>query len=246
MLEVIEQSKRYSENQLIKIGKYQQKYLRDYEDLFSDKQRINIERKFKAVQHKFFLSMTTLEQLWALSEDSRLNFFDALENAVEKLEWSESEKVLGSLSLECFLFETQSFMEVFMFYICLLLNIEKPPQMTYTKFKKILRKIKDNDFIVRAEKIIDYYEKHIYSKNGWGTLLESLRNRVCHYDYIRESRDGTESIVGEILLDWPTLRKQTYDRFCQYIQNNAFEMIRDLTPILYLNPWIAGSHNQIL
>jgi len=86
MLEVIEQSKRYSENQLIKIEKYQQKYLRDYEDLYSDKQRINIERKFKAVQHKFFLSMTTLEQLWALSEDSRLNFFDALENAVEKLE----------------------------------------------------------------------------------------------------------------------------------------------------------------
>ena len=50
--------------------------------------------------------------------------------------------------------------------------------------------------------------------------------------------------MHEILLDFPTIRDLTCDRFCQAMENGMYELIRDLFPILYDLEWQAGPYKE--
>jgi hypothetical protein len=136
-----------------------------------------------------------------------------------------------------------------MLYICLLLKTGHEGRMSKRKFDKALLNVPTsmND---KAVLIAEYFDTKVFAEStnswlnpeDWGTLLRSLRDKIAHRDRLRPSFDGDETLIGQVLFDWPTLRQTTYDRFCQYMQNGMFELLRESSPILYELEWKPGPY----
>ena len=75
------------------------------------------------------LAHTHLEELWALSMDCRWSLFDLIENSVDKQVWTDEEHIIGAMHLESFVVQARAFLNVYMYYICLLMNIAQPGKM---------------------------------------------------------------------------------------------------------------------
>lgn len=234
------------ETVILKLRQMQDIYLKRNRKLYSNSQVYKIQRSFKAVEHKFFLSSLHLEQLWALSMDSRWELLDAIENSLDKLKWDDTQLVIGSMFLESFLFQARSFLNVYKFYICLVMGIEDPGKMSVERFYTRMRSCKRSSFQKRAIHLLEYFENTVFGPGKWGKLLKELRDKIAHRDYIRPSFDGKETIFEKILLDWPTLQGMTYDQFCQHINNGIFEMLYDTSPILFELEWKSGPFKQTL
>ncbi len=131
---LVEKTRSQAKEALSKLRKMQEIYLKRNSKRYSNSHMKRIKRHFKSVEFKFFLASIHLEQLWALSEDARFNLVDAIANSLERMEWTENQAVIGSLLLESFLFEARSFLDVYMFYICLIMGIEKIGTMSVKKF----------------------------------------------------------------------------------------------------------------
>ena len=50
--------------------------------------------------------------------------------------------------------------------------------------------------------------------------------------------------MHDILLDIPTLKDMTYEKFGQTIENGMYELIRDMFPILYDLEWQPGPYRE--
>jgi len=240
---IVEKARPDSENVLFKFRRMQEIYLSRRSELFSNSHIEMIKRHFKSVEYKFFLISIQLEQLWALSEDSRLELWDALANSLDRLKWNDNQLIIGSMFLESFLFEARSFLDVYMFYICLLTGIEKPGKMSFKKFKKYMRRCKE-PFQTKAVQLQKYFEEEVFGSNKWGYLVKSLRDKITHQEHLRPSRNGSEILLGKVLLDWPTIRGMTFDRFSQHIENCMFEMLRKTSPLLFELEWKSGPYKH--
>jgi hypothetical protein len=120
--------------------------------------------------------------------------------------------------------------------------------MSEKKFFKTINGINNGPFASKSKLISKYFSTRVFgpsdwygsNPNNWGTLLQSLRDRITHRDIIRPSFDSNESLAGDVLFDWPTLQGKTYDRFCQYMQNGMFSLIQDISAIMYDLEWKSG------
>lgn len=244
----------YAGNPMRKMEAMQEAYLRRDHGLYGQSQLEEIRDYYKSVSVKFYLATLHLEQLWSLSHASRGGLLSALENSLDRLEWSDDEKVLGSFALEGFVIQAWTFVYFYMHYILLVLRSEYRGSMTKNKFQRELVKIRQQRFAEKARRVEEYFDTRVFGRpsttglvsNDWGTLLESLRTKVTHRDRLRASYEGTETLLDKVLLDWPTLRGETYDRFCQQMQNGMFYMITDLSSILYELEWKAGPYREDL
>lgn len=239
---VLRQGRRQAEPQLVKLRQMQHTYLERNPRLYSARHSDQIQRTFEAVEHKFYLNYIHLEELWVLSEEARVDLFDALANSLDRLTWDEDQQVLGSLFLESFLFQARSFLDVFMFYICLVMGIEDPGYMKVQKFYNYMESDERGPFQERANQLADYFRRHVFGDENWGELVCSLRDKIAHRDRLRPSFEGTEELLGEVLLDWPTLRGLTYERFCQDMHTGLYEMIRHTSQTLFELEWRAGPY----
>lgn len=120
------------------------------------------------------------------------------------------------------------------------------------KFRRELAKIHQQPFAEKARRVEGYLDTRVFGtpsttgvvSNDWGTLLESLRTKLTHRDRLKASYEGAETLLDKVLLDWPTLRGETYDRFCQQMSNGMFYLITELSPILYGLEWKAGPYKE--
>lgn len=221
-----------NEQPLRKLERMQQLYLQET-SAYSEQQVEAIHKALQAVNHKFILVGFHLEQLWALRECVDLGVLNALTNSIEHLVWDDCERLIGSSCLESFLFQARSFLDIYMLYSALIMNRDFSGMMSWKRFQKVLKSASCTSFEERANQLLAYFQNQVFGKERWGDLVRSLRDRIAHRDYINPSFESKERIMGGILLDIPTLRGQTYDNFCQTMQNGLFELVRSTSPILY-------------
>ncbi len=225
----------------------QEKFLQSHQDLFSDEEKEFVRYYLRASIYKFYLANLSLEQLWALSVNKRFELFDAIKNSLDSLDCSDDELLLISLSFEEFLFIARSFLDFYMLYICIFIPTGHRGKISRKIFFKALANVKE-PYLEKAEAISAYFDTNVFGSSefgdwnpkNWGTLLISLRDKIAHRDIIRPSFDSDETLAQDILFNWPTLQGTTYERFCQYIGNGIFTMLRDVSPILYELEWKAG------
>ena len=243
---VVEKARAHIAPVLSKLGRMQEIYLTRKGGVYSDSHVDQIRKSFEAVQYKYLFTFIHLEQLWGLSMESRFGLLDALANSLDSLKWDETQSVIGSLFMESFFFQAMSLLDVYRFYICLITGIEDPGLMTASKFSKRMKSRNGTPFQAKAEKIRDYFEKEVFGTGQWGKLLEELRDKIAHRDHLWPSYEGWETLLDKVLLDWPTLRGKTYDRFCQDIDNGIFDMFCKTSPLLFELKWKSGPHRDNL
>jgi len=181
---------------------------------------------------------------------NRQELFHALENSLDRLTVTDDELLLVSFVFEGFLFQARSFVDFYMIYVCLFLKTGQHGSMSVDRFFKALDRVNAPPFAEKAKQIHDYFDSSVFgtqdwsglNPNDWGSLLRSLRDKIAHRDRLRPSFKGTETLVGQILFDWPTLKDITFDRFCQYMQNGMFALFTDVSPILYELEWRPGPY----
>ena len=232
----------------------QEIYLRNNVSLFSESESETVRYFLDAFLYKYQLANYSLEQLWAI-RDAKIddNILAIAQNSIVSLELSNEEIFLQSHALEQFLYQGRSCLDFFMLYIAHLLRTNHEGSMSTKTFYKRLANSKPNHLCDKASDVENYFKTHIFgsekevnhiSPTNWGTLLKSLRDKIAHKDRINISMNSPDRIMHDILLDFPTLKDLTYDRFCQAMENGMFFMLEDLFPVLYDLEWQAGPYRE--
>lgn len=248
---LLDETRKYADSAPLKIEAMQEIYLQRNSSLYSEQELHEIRYYLKASMYKFYLATLALEQLWSLSHAKRDEIFFALENSLDRLECSDDETLLISFAFESFLFQGKAFLDFHMLYISLLLKTGHEGKISKDKFYKALNR-SQSPFESKATDVLNYFENKVFAKSSenwlspenWGSLLQSLRDKIAHRDKLRPSYDSDEKLVDSVLFDWPTLRETTYDRFCQYMQNGMFYMLHDLSKLLYELEWKPGPYKD--
>lgn len=246
---LVTESRTHPDIMLQKLEAMQDAYLQANRDLYANEVTQSIRYYMKAVSYKFELASLSLEQLWSISEHTRFGVIDAIENSIDSLDVSEDELLMIAYSFESFLFYAQSFVEFYMLYICLVLKTGHQGSMSKKKFYRRLKNDLNHDLQAKALRVKQYFDGEVYgeadqksiSPENWGSLLLSLRDKVTHRDRLRPSFASDERLIDGVLLNWPTIQDETYDRFCQLFQNGMFYLISDCSEILYDLKWKSGS-----
>lgn len=241
-----------------KLKLMQKVYLDRYPDLYSEEERKQLEYSLGTANFKFYLLAISLEHIWVLREQNEDGLFQALKNSFDRLIITDNELVVSSYLLENLLFQGVAFLDIFMLYILQLLKTGYVGSMTSPKrFFAKLELAQDGELRKKGERVLEYFQKNVFGEGqkgqmgaldpkNWGTLLRSLRDRVAHRDRVRPSFNSNERLIGNVLLDWPTLQDLTYDRFGQSIQNGMFSMLQSLSEVLYGLEWKPGPYKPDL
>ena len=248
-------SKRSADNFIQKVFTMQDIYLENNPGVYTPEEVEQVRYYLRAVSYKFQLANLSLEQLWALSETKRGELYAALENSFDRLDVSDDELLLISFAFEGVLFQVMACLEFYMLYLCFflqLLPVDYRGKMTTSRFFDTLAKSRRNDSSGKVKQVEEHFnvrvfgadKQDIWHPNNWGTLLISLRDKIAHRDRLRPSFDGDETLIGQVLFDWPTLRGITYDRFYQSVQSGLYCLIKELSPILYELEWKPGSRYE--
>lgn len=228
-----------------KARKMQEIYLSKSNDLYSTHQREQIKRWLNSVQFKYALAHAHLEELWALSMACRWSLFDILNNSIIQQQWNDDELMIGSMQLEAFVLQARSFLNVYMYYICLVLNIKQPGSITRDNFSRHLSKVKEPNLKYKATQLQEYFDSGVFGEKGWGALIKEIRDKITHRESLRPSRQNDQAILG-VFLDWPTIQGMDFAFFAQSFSNGCFEMIRTTTPIMFDLEWKAGPYRDNL
>jgi len=227
---MIQKEKRLYEKHVKKIEGASQRYLTLNPDQYSIERTRDITDKIHACTLKLFLSLLHLELLHSHNLHSRSNSVECLQNSLDTLSWDDEDKVLGSLFLESYLFQSQALVELWMYYICLVLNIKNPVQITYTEFKRMMNQIADP----RAAQLQEYFSNHYNDPESWINILKSIRDKIAHRDYLRESYLGEHAtLFDKLTLEFPKLRRKDYNDFSEMMTQSLFTMIEETSEILY-------------
>ena len=252
-IKLVQKSQKDMGPTVTKTTKAQEVYLRNNSEIYTEDEIEKIRYFLGAFLYKFQLANYSLEQLWTI-RDAKVeqNLFDIVRNSIDSLELTNDEVFLQSHVLEQFLFQSRACLDFFMLYLAHFLRTGHEGSMSQDKFYKRL-KGSHPDLSDKATRIESYFntkifgpenEVNIISPTNWGRLLKSLRDKIAHKDKIKISKNSDDRIMNDILLDFPTLKDLTYDRFCQAMENGMWYMITDLFPILYDLKWQAGPYRE--
>lgn len=197
--------------------------------------------------HKFHEASYALEQLWGVH--------NYLQYSVPELEThpdigDQNDEIIFMLSslLDQALFFWRSFLDFYMKYILYFITGEFEVYISTKKFKSGLSDfIEKNPQNLKAERIETYFREKVlrntYDQNErecWGDLLRSLRDKTAHMKLIKPKIVLKANQKG-VEVQYPTIINQYYSGLIQReFENNAFEMLRELFPILYEFEWIPG------
>jgi len=214
------------------------KYLESHSELYDKEHLYWIGKSLEALDHKHQLSLLHLEQVWILESDSRMELPNAIINSVNEITWDETEKFLASFYLESFLFQSRAYLDVFMYHSCLIFGVKNPGLMSREKFQIHMKRAQmDPIFSERAFKLSEYLKNKVFGKNQWGSQLKELRDKVAHFEVIRQINETSEKHQSGVDITRPAITGLTYEQLCQKYDNGVFDLHVKTAPILYLTEW---------
>jgi DNA-binding ferritin-like protein (Dps family) len=128
-------------------------------------------------------------------------------------------------------------------YICIIFELKNINHMTRRNFRKSQKKIPEK-YAKKLEEITNYFNNKVFAPKKWGDVLKDLRDQISHSGESRIQIKKTEKVIG-VELNWQTVRGQYFDRLCQNIDTGLFEMLREITPILFDLEWKAGQYTHV-
>jgi hypothetical protein len=200
--------------------------------------------------HKFYLGGFSLEQLWGITDYLKFTDHGMPPTYNSKLTYQQNEIVfLLSLLLDQALYNWRSFLDYFLKYLLYITTGEYLLTMSTAHFrKKIEKQISQNENDQKTINIYNYIKSNVLCQTfggeneKWGDLLRSLRDKSTHQKLIKPTIVEKENEQG-FIISWPTIKGLNYSDLAQQeFENNAFEMIRELFPILFGFNWKSGPY----
>lgn len=229
-------------------------YLSRNADLYTPEEVGYVQYYLDTLLFKSQLAYFGLEQLWEVREAIvDANILDIFSNSVTSIQLTNSEEFFQAYVLEQFLYQSRSYLDIFMLYLAHILRTGHRHSMSVDKFYSVMPKANPDVLSNKSTLVVQYFRENVFSSENkvtfaitpnWGELLRSLRDKIAHRDRIKISNNSRDRIMHDILLDIPTLKDMTYEKFCQTIENGMYELIRDLFPILYDLEWQAGPYRE--
>lgn len=233
-----------SQNADLKIYQAQEHFFTQHQELSQDYQDTSREL-LKAALRKYDYATMVCNQLHCLREmrEFRVNpYILEMVNLPEPIEneFPFLDEVLFDQSLYLYL----SFIDFYMNYLVFFCT------------GKPLKKVNVNDFYLKLNEddspkstaIANYMHAKVMiqdPKNStlWGDKLRVIRNESTHKKLLKLDIQDIPSRMGPLLKE-PIYDGQEVSFFVQLeFSNNAFDMLRDLFPILYELAWISGTYN---
>lgn len=247
---LVTDTKKYGDGVHQKIQGMQNNFLKKNTALYTSAEIQQIDYYLRAALYKSYLATIALEQLWALSHFKRSDLIFALQNSLESLDCTDQEMLAISFAFENFLFLSRAFLDFYMLYLCIFLKTGHEGKISRSKFYDSLNRVKDGPFANKATQISAYFKTKVFAESSndklapenWGTLIQSLRDKIAHQDRIRPNFSSNETLLNDVLFNWPTLRGMTYDRFCQFMDNSMFSMTTEVSSIIYDLEWKTGPY----
>lgn len=237
-----------AQNTYYKVLEAQKQYFKtNSESEFTEDQEKTIELLDEAM-HKFYLGAFALEQLWSVCHYLEIADRGMPESYNSSMTNRQNEIVfLLSALLDQALYSWRSFLDFYLKYLLFFITGEYVPKMSIKDYrKKIAKYIEQNPNDQKAIQIEKYIITKVLCKTlggdgiCWGDFLRSLRDKTTHQKLIKPTIVEKENQQG-FVITWPTIGGHNYSELAQWeFENNAFEMIRDLFPILYDLDWVAG------
>lgn len=255
IMAVVGEVEAYALNAPKKLTQMQEEFFQRNPNLYTAEEKYQITYSLATANFKLYLVSMSLENLWTISENTKSDVLNALENSLDKLEITDDELIASSFLLEGLLFQGVAFLDVYMLYLLQFLGTGYAGSITSVKrFLSKLDLAQEPILKEKAIKVREYFEGNVVGEGkqgemdtvfptNWGTLLRSLRDKIAHRDRVRPVFESNETLIGDVLFDWPTLQGLTYDRFAQSIQNGMFNMIYKLCRPLYGLEWYTGPYN---
>lgn len=239
-----------AQNTYYKLLEAQRQYFQNISGAeFSEEQEKTITLLDDAM-HKFYLGAYALEQLWSVH-----HYLEIADHGMPELFntnlTNRQNEILFLLSalFDQVLYSWRSFLDYYLKYLLFVVTGEYIVTMSTKVFRKRIENHIDkypND--QRAIQIAKYVKSKVLCKTFggedqcWGDLLRSLRDKTTHQKLIRLTLVERENQQG-YSISWPTIGGQNYSGLAQWeFENNAFDMLRKLFPILYKFNWIAGPY----
>ena len=238
--------------QYYKILEAQKHYFVKSKSEYDSKQQARIIEMLDDALHKFFLASFALEQLWGVEHylmDSDINWKNEFDDHLT-FQQDEITFLLSSL-LDQVLYEMRSFLDFYLNYLLYFLTTKQLGSISITKFAKEIKKyLHDNPNDKKTAQVDKYIRDKVFNKTlnegeaTWGDLLKSLRDKTTHNKLIKPSKREQITHQGNII-ESPTIQNTFYPELAQLIfENPAFEMLRELFPILYEFKWIPGPYRE--
>lgn len=232
-----------SQNAYLKIIHAQERYFRDNPEL--DTYFIqNSKQLLNAALRKFEYAAMVGEQLHSLREVRLLRVNPHLQRYYSVPPEGENEfPFLDELLFDQALFTWRSFLDFYMKYLVYFSTTKYVVNMNVKEFTKAMNASVENS---KAKKIYDFFQKKVFNEKSqncnWGNILRSYRDKTAHNKLFSLTMKEVETRTGQTVIE-PTTQGQEISFFVQNtFENNAFEMLRNLFPILYHLEWIAGPY----
>ena len=197
-----------------------------------------------AALRKFEYAAMVGEQMHSLREVRSLRVNPHLQRYYAIPPEGENEfPFLDELLFDQSLFIWRSFLDFYMKYLVYFSTKKYVVNMNVKEFTKAMNACVENS---KAKMIYNFFQKNVFNDetqdSNWGNILRSYRDKTAHNKLLSLKMKEVETRTGQTVIE-PTTQGQELSYFVQHtFENNAFEMLRNLFPILYDFEWIAGPY----
>lgn len=232
-----------SQDAYLKILHGQEYYFANHPEL-SPSRIENSRELLKAALRKFEYAAMIGEQLHSIREIRSLRVNPYLQRYYEIPQEGDNEfPFLDELLFDQSLFQWRSFLDFYMKYLVWFSTEKYEVNMNVGEFTKAFSKVPGDS---KSKEIYDFFQKKVFNEKSqncnWGNILRSYRDKTAHNKLLSLTMKEVETRTGQTVIE-PTTQGQEISFFVQNtFENNAFEMLRNLFPILYHLEWIAGPY----
>jgi len=152
---------------------------------------------------------------------------------------------LDSLLFDHSLFLWRSFLDFYMKYLVFFCTSKKEIHMSVKRFDSALAREEENSV---SSQVRDYFRQNVFNekskgkKSDWGNTLRSFRDKTAHMELLKLTMMSVKTRTGQTIME-PTTHGEPVSYFVQNtFENNAFEMLCELQPILYGVKWVPGPY----
>ena len=234
-----------TQNAYRKIHQAQENYFKNHPTLstkYIEESRTLLEESLQ----KFEYSVMVDIQMHSIREVRGLRVNPNLQDLISVPAGSYGEvPFLDSLLFDHSLFLWRSFLDFYMKYLVFFCTGKKEGYMSVKKFNSAFTRVEENSV---SANVRDYFRQNVFNekskgkKSDWGNTLRSFRDKTAHMELLKLTMMSVKTRTGQTIME-PTTHGEPVSYFVQNtFENNAFEMLCELQPILYGVKWVPGPY----
>jgi hypothetical protein len=234
-----------TQNAYLKIHQAQENYFKNHPTLstkYIEESRTLLEESLQ----KFEYSVMVDIQMHSIREVRGLRVNPNLQDLISVPAGSYGEvPFLDSLLFDHSLFLWRSFLDFYMKYLVFFCTSKKEIHMSVKRFDSALAREEENSV---SSQVRDYFRQNVFNekskgkKSDWGNTLRSFRDKTAHMELLKLTMMSVKTRTGQTIME-PTTHGEPVSYFVQNtFENNAFEMLCELQPILYGVKWVPGPY----